>query len=114
MSGRLNSPYTFADVCNISIDEARYDRRLSSIEHPGPLTRELPDLPAAPYGYEVVILHRERFSLRLGPLYNQRIVRYVHAPSARVKDILLGFRDQDKSRIREALKSISDQIPGPS
>jgi hypothetical protein len=22
MSGRLNSPYTFADVCNISIDEA--------------------------------------------------------------------------------------------
>jgi hypothetical protein len=63
-SGRLSSPYTFADVCNISIDEARYDRRLSSIERPGPLTRELPDLPAAPYGYGVVILHCERFSLR--------------------------------------------------
>jgi hypothetical protein len=50
----------------------------------------------------------------LGLLYNQRIVKYGHAPGARVKNILLGFRDRDKSRIREALKSISDQIPDPS
>ena len=50
----------------------------------------------------------------LGLLYNQRIVRYGHSPDARVKDILLGFRERDKTTIREALKSISDQIPDPS
>jgi hypothetical protein len=47
----------------------------------------------------------------LGLLYKQRIIRYGHAPGARVKDILIGFRDRDKNKIRDALKSISDQIP---
>jgi hypothetical protein len=30
--------------------------------------------------------------------------------AARVKDVLLGFRERNKNKIREALKSISDQI----
>jgi hypothetical protein len=43
-------------------------------------------------------------------VHRQRIVRYGHAPGARVKDVLLGFRERNKNKIREALKSISDQI----
>ena len=43
-------------------------------------------------------------------VHRQRIVRYSHAPGARVKDVLVGFRERNKNKIREALKSISDQI----
>jgi hypothetical protein len=46
----------------------------------------------------------------LGLLYRQRIIRYGHAPGARVKDVLLAFRERDKSKIRDALKSIYDQV----
>jgi hypothetical protein len=46
----------------------------------------------------------------IGLLHKQRFLRYGHGPGVRVKDILLGFRERDKAKIRDALKSISDQI----
>jgi hypothetical protein len=46
----------------------------------------------------------------LGLLYKQRIFRYGQSPGARVKDVLLGFRERNKTKIRDALRSISDQI----
>ena len=47
----------------------------------------------------------------LGLFYNYRILRYGDGPASRVRELLIGFREQDQAKIRESLKSISDQIP---
>ncbi len=47
----------------------------------------------------------------LGLFYKSRIMRYGDGPGSRVRDMLIGFRDRDRAKIRESLKSISDQIP---
>jgi hypothetical protein len=47
----------------------------------------------------------------LGLLYNKRILRYGHGPGTRVRDVLIGFRERDKQKIRDGLKSVSDQMP---
>lgn len=46
----------------------------------------------------------------LGVLFDQRVIRYGHAPGSRVKDILVGFRERDGSKIRWAAKTIFDQL----
>lgn len=47
----------------------------------------------------------------LALLFHQRFIRIGHGPGTRVRDLLLGFRERDPEKIRDSLKSISDQMP---